>query len=165
MERRIPCRFLPLQISLVPTETDHGADRIDPLSTCEAQEMQSWGTAGDGTGLRSFLSRGNGDTVRRLNAEPQGSGRYPCLAPESGTWGAPFNHKASVGKDYPDPPALVRRQCWLQLARFERFVTVVNLCPVHHVPPRRKIFGPAIVVLQIVRVLPNVVAHDREQAL
>src|SRR5919204_5626305 len=53
----------------------------------------------------------------------------------------------------------------LKLARLQRFIAVIDLLPVHHVPPRRQILRAAIVVLQVVRVLPYVVAENREQSL
>src|SRR5262249_23216858 len=43
--------------------------------------------------------------------------------------------------------------------RLECRVTLVDLVPVHHLPPRLQIFGTTIVVLEIVRVLPHVVAE------
>src|SRR5207245_11766767 len=51
------------------------------------------------------------------------------------------------------------------VGRLEGFVTLVDLTPVDHVPPLSQIFGPAIVVLQIVGVLPDVVAEDRIKPL
>ena len=42
---------------------------------------------------------------------------------------------------------------------------LVDFFPVHDVPPGLQILGTAIVVFQIVGVLPNVVAHDGVQAL
>src|ERR1700686_702579 len=42
---------------------------------------------------------------------------------------------------------------------------MVDFFPVHHVPPRGEILRPAIVVLQVIGVLPYVVAEDRIKAL
>src|SRR5207302_8319564 len=53
---------------------------------------------------------------------------------------------------------------WL-VGRLEGFVTLVDLAPVDNVPPRSQIFGAAVVVLQIVGVLPHVVAEDRIEPL
>src|SRR5438132_13837544 len=53
----------------------------------------------------------------------------------------------------------------LQFAGLERLITMVDFFPVHYVPPSCEIFWPPIVVLQIIGVLPNVVAEDREEAL
>src|SRR2546430_11064102 len=64
-----------------------------------------------------------------------------------------------------DPHGLSSRQGGLQFARLERLVAMVNFFPVDHVPPRRQIFRPSIVVLQVIGVLPNVVAENREQTL
>ena len=47
----------------------------------------------------------------------------------------------------------------------ECFEAVVDFIPVNYVPPCREVFGAAIVVLQIISMLPNVVAENGEQAL
>src|SRR5579872_3254333 len=41
----------------------------------------------------------------------------------------------------------------------------IDLVPVDHVPPGGKIFRAAVLVLQIVGMLPHVVAQDREESL
>src|SRR5277367_5348619 len=47
----------------------------------------------------------------------------------------------------------------------ECFQAVVDFIPVDYAPPSSQIFGTAIVVFEVVCVLPNVVAEDGEQAL
>src|SRR5579885_1103664 len=49
--------------------------------------------------------------------------------------------------------------------RLEHFEAAVDFVPVHDIPPRGQIIGAAIVVLQIVSVFPNVIAHDGEHSL
>src|SRR5208282_2469758 len=49
-------------------------------------------------------------------------------------------------------------------ARLEGFVTMVDLIPVDYVPPGGQIFRTAIVVFQVVGMLPDVVAEDWEVA-
>src|SRR5215831_11673307 len=51
-------------------------------------------------------------------------------------------------------------QGWFVRARFEGGVALVDLVPIDDVPPGREIFGTTVVVLQVVGVLPNVVAED-----
>src|SRR3954463_9075126 len=41
---------------------------------------------------------------------------------------------------------------------------VLDFLPLHYVPPRRQIIRPAILILQVVRVLPDVHAEHRELA-
>lgn len=48
MESRARCRFSPLQTELDSHRNDRDADAAAPLSTCQAQEMQRWSTAGNG---------------------------------------------------------------------------------------------------------------------
>src|SRR4029077_204047 len=48
---------------------------------------------------------------------------------------------------------------------FERGVALVDLVPVNYVPPGLQIFGAAVVVLEVVGVLPDVVAEDGIEAL
>lgn len=52
--------------------------------------------------------------------------------------------------------------CCRRLLR--RVEALLNLGPVHHAPPRGDIFGAAVLILQIIRVLPDVQAHDRKVA-
>src|SRR5579883_1275104 len=42
---------------------------------------------------------------------------------------------------------------------------LIYFVPVHHVPPGRNVFGPAVLIFQIVRVLPDVEAQHRLLAL
>ena len=42
---------------------------------------------------------------------------------------------------------------------------MIDLFPVHYVPPGRKIFRPAVVIFQVIGVLPNVIAKNRKQTL
>ena len=42
---------------------------------------------------------------------------------------------------------------------------VIHFCPVHHVPPLLQVVGAAILIFQVVSMLPNVVAQDRVKAL
>jgi len=65
----------------------------------------------------------------------------------------------------PHLDSLSSGQCRLKLSRLERFVAVVDFFPVHNIPPRSQILRPAIVVFQVVGVLPHVIAEDRKQAL
>src|SRR5271157_3031744 len=44
-------------------------------------------------------------------------------------------------------------------------VTLVDFFPVHYVPPGLQVFGTAVVVFEIVGVLPDVVAEDGMEAL
>src|SRR5271156_6624562 len=63
-------------------------------------------------------------------------------------------------------PGLTRHGRFLYgLAGFEGFVTGVDLVPVDYVPPGGEIFRTAVVVFQVVGVLPDVVAEDGEVAL
>src|SRR5207245_7111973 len=41
----------------------------------------------------------------------------------------------------------------------------VDFLPINYVPPRLQIFWAAVVIFQIVGVLPHVIAHDGEQSL
>src|SRR5665811_904623 len=50
-------------------------------------------------------------------------------------------------------------------AGFEGGVAFVDLVPVDDVPPGGEIFGTAVVVFQVVGVLPDVVAEDGVEAL
>ena len=50
-------------------------------------------------------------------------------------------------------------------AGFEGREALVDLVPVDDVPPGREIFGTAVVVFQVVGVLPDIVAEDGIQAL
>src|ERR1700678_1732411 len=47
----------------------------------------------------------------------------------------------------------------------ECFEALVDFVPVHHVPPGRQVFGAAVVVLEVVGMLPDVIAENGEQAL
>jgi len=49
--------------------------------------------------------------------------------------------------------------------RLEYFEAVIDLIPVHNIPPSREILRAAILIFQIVRMLPDIIAHDREQTL
>ena len=51
------------------------------------------------------------------------------------------------------------------LAGFEGGVAPVDFVPVHYVPPGGEVFGAAVVVFQVIRMLPDVVAEDRIKAL
>src|SRR5262249_56234653 len=42
---------------------------------------------------------------------------------------------------------------------------LVDLCPVHDVPPRVDVVGAAVLVLQVIRVLPDVDAEHRRLAV
>src|SRR6202034_3902055 len=42
---------------------------------------------------------------------------------------------------------------------------LVDLRPVHHVPPCGQIFRPAVLILQVISVLPNIVAQNGEVSL
>ncbi len=44
-------------------------------------------------------------------------------------------------------------------------VAAGDLIPVDHVPPGVKVLGAAVLILEIVGVLPNIVAHDRVQTV
>src|SRR5208283_2418549 len=41
----------------------------------------------------------------------------------------------------------------------------IHFRPVHHLPPSLQVVASAVLVFQVVSVLPHVVAHDREKAL
>src|SRR5437773_10885171 len=56
-------------------------------------------------------------------------------------------------------------QCWFQLAGFESFEALVDFGPIHDIPPGRKIFRTAVVVLQVVGVLTDVGDEMLEEAL
>src|SRR6185437_8175842 len=45
------------------------------------------------------------------------------------------------------------------------FEALVDFVPVHGVPPRGKVVGAAVLVLQVIRVLPHVIAEDRKMPL
>src|SRR3984957_6360516 len=49
--------------------------------------------------------------------------------------------------------------------RLESLEPLIDFVPINHVPPRCQIFGAAIVVFQVVGMLPDVVAENGEQAL
>ena len=42
---------------------------------------------------------------------------------------------------------------------------MIDFVPVNYIPPRGQIFWAAVVVFEVVGVLPNVVAEDGKQAL
>src|SRR5438876_8794895 len=44
-------------------------------------------------------------------------------------------------------------------------VATGNLIPVDHVPPGIEVLGTAVLVLEIVGVFPDIIAHDREQSI
>lgn len=53
------------------------------------------------------------------------------------------------------------------LGRFlgDRFlIPIVNSIPVHHIPPLCQIFGAAVLIGEVVGVLPEVVAEDGDAA-
>src|SRR5215472_7306554 len=50
-------------------------------------------------------------------------------------------------------------------AGFESGVALVDFVPVDYVPPGGQVFRAAVVVLQVIRVLPDVVAQDGIEAL
>src|SRR5690348_1935127 len=52
--------------------------------------------------------------------------------------------------------------CLLPLGNGE---AAVDLIPVHHVPPCGKVIGTLVLVLQVVGVLPHIVAKNRKQSL
>ena len=47
------------------------------------------------------------------------------------------------------------------LRAFKRLVAFVDFVPVDDAPPCLQVFGPTVVVLQVVGVLPDVVAENR----
>src|SRR5579872_1408559 len=49
--------------------------------------------------------------------------------------------------------------------RLESLEALIDFVPIDHVPPRCQIFGAAIIVFQVVGMLPDVVAENWEQAL
>src|SRR5581483_3560107 len=58
------------------------------------------------------------------------------------------------------------------LSRHCRFVmglqalqALIDLVPIHHIPPGLQVFRAAIVVLQVVGMLPDIITHDPEQTL
>src|SRR5215469_1689897 len=51
------------------------------------------------------------------------------------------------------------------LPGLRRVQSLVNLIPIHNVPPRLQVFRPAIVVFEIVCVFPYVIAEDRIKSL
>ncbi len=51
------------------------------------------------------------------------------------------------------------------LSSLEDLIPLVDFVPVRHVPPGLQVLGPPIVVLEIVGVLPHVVAENRVEAL
>src|SRR3984893_1015769 len=65
------------------------------------------------------------------------------------------------------PPCLAVGQLGFvyRFSRFEGGVAFVDLVPVEDVPPGGEIFGTAVVVFQVVGVLPDVVAEDGIEAL
>src|ERR1700693_79225 len=65
------------------------------------------------------------------------------------------------------PLPLAVRHCRLLdlLATLEGFVALVYFVPVDYVPPGGQIFRTAVVVFQVVGVLPDVVAEDGIKAL
>src|SRR4029077_11409480 len=98
---------------------------------------------------RAFLSPLKWERFRRM-------ARSPSL--RSGWWGGrrrPPLHKLAVG------------QGWFvdSFGGFEGGETLVDFVPVHYAPPRGEVFGTAVVVFQVIGVLPDVVAEDGIQAL
>src|SRR5579864_9508214 len=59
---------------------------------------------------------------------------------------------------------LASRERWFVMA-LECLKAVVDFIPVDYIPPSRQVFGAAIVVFEVVGVLPNVIAENGEQAL
>src|SRR5215211_1073151 len=51
-----------------------------------------------------------------------------------------------------------------EIARL-RSVVLGDRVPVHDVPPRLEVIGPAVLVLQVIRVLPHIDAKDRSIAV
>src|SRR5207302_1715275 len=72
---------------------------------------------------------------------------------------------AVIGELFRDALAVSQRWLLYSLTRLEGFEALVDFLPVDYVPPRGQVFGAAVVVLQVVGVLPDVVAENREQAL
>ena len=62
---------------------------------------------------------------------------------------------------------LAVRQRWFVsgFAGFEGGIALVNFVPVHYVPPRGEVFGAAVVILQVIRMFPDVVAEDGIESL
>ena len=82
------------------------------------------------------------------------SGKSPLLAKDTRN-GAPRSHCLTMGQF-----GFVNG-----FAGFEGREAFVDFVPVDGVPPGREIFGTAVVVLQVVGVLPDVVAEDGVVAL
>src|SRR5579863_9307105 len=59
---------------------------------------------------------------------------------------------------------LASRERWFVMA-LECLKAVVDFIPVDYIPPSRQVFGAAIVVFEVVGVLPNVIAENGEQSL
>src|SRR5947209_18525216 len=53
----------------------------------------------------------------------------------------------------------------MPLATPGRLVSLADLRPVDHVPPRRDVLGPAVLVLEVVGMFPDVEAEDRRAPL
>src|ERR1700735_2983135 len=54
---------------------------------------------------------------------------------------------------------------WSLLLPFGDSEALVDLVPVHDIPPGREIVGPLVLILEVVGVLPDVVAQDRIETL
>src|SRR4029078_11217073 len=54
--------------------------------------------------------------------------------------------------------------CWSMLLN-RRLVTSARRIPIDYVPPSGDVIGTAILILQVVSMLPNVDAHDRRVAM
>src|SRR5579875_81416 len=93
---------------------------------------------------------------------PYETQKRPEKTPRSGTRLAQRKRERQALPLCPLPGSLPGKIVLVLLGLLE---TLVDLFPIHHVPPGRKVLGAAIVVLQVVGVLPYVVAQNGIEAL
>src|SRR6266496_636482 len=134
----------PKQVMALSKKTRTRKERISTSKECGETDGRVWWLDVSGAaGKKAFNRRGRKE-------RPLGSQR-------KGRAGTPIPEESKR--------KLSCRQGWFQLAGFKSFVAVIDFFPVHYVPPGGEIFGTSVVVFQVVGVLPDIVAENREEAL
>src|SRR5581483_1636227 len=86
----------------------------------------------------------------------------PTLRKTREGWGTVYLWLVLCSLLLPIPYSLFPRPCLLSLGDGE---AAIDLFPVHDVPPCGKIVGALVLVLQVIGVLPHIVAENGEQPL
>src|ERR1700686_575511 len=68
--------------------------------------------------------------------------------------------QAGEGTDRPSPGALGRTQSQVQCSGLGRNVALPDSLPVQNVPPRLEIVGAAVLIVEIIGVLPHIAAEQ-----